>query len=105
MVKAPLLVRRAILLFYTTSQAAPGLPCGSTQPAAVRASGAINPPLHGIRLVGPTSVFSASPLPTESLALRITTHPLPSSGECIFPGTISLAVGERCLSDSPLTTD
>ena len=30
MVKAPLLVRRAILLFCTTSQARPGLPCGWT---------------------------------------------------------------------------
>src|SRR2546428_7676145 len=104
MVKAPLLVRRAILLFYTTNQPAPGSPCGWTEHAAVRVSGATNPPLPGIRLAGPTSVFSASPLPTESLALRITTHPLPSLGECIFPGTTSLAVEERCLSDSPLTT-
>ena len=31
------------------------------------------------RIAGPISVFSASPLPTGSLAGRITTHPLPSS--------------------------
>src|SRR5438876_2049649 len=102
MVKAPLLVRRAILLFYTTSQARLGLRCGWTQAAAVRVSGATNPPLPGIRLAGPTSVFSASPLPTGSLALRITTHPLPSSGGCIFPGTTSWLVGAHFSSATQL---
>ncbi len=47
-IKAHLSVRRAILLFYTTSQPRPGLQCGWTQAAAVRVSGATNPPLRRI---------------------------------------------------------
>ena len=39
LVKAPLPVLRAILLFCTTRPTRPGSPCGSTQPAALRASG------------------------------------------------------------------
>ena len=74
---------------YSVPQANPDLVyrVAGHRSAAVRASGATSPPLPRTRIAGPTSVFSARLLPTESLALRITTLPLPSSGECIFPGT------------------
>ena len=105
-VKAPLLVPRATLLFCTIALTPPGSPSGSTQAAALRASVATSPPIPRTRLAGPISVFTAAAVTIESLVGRTTTHPLPLPTGCTFPGTTSLVsqgIFVRYSTDNGLT--
>ena len=78
------------VLLHDKKESASLLPCGSK--LACGAQG-----LGGYKSLTPSNplryswthfcVFSESSASTGSLAMRITTQPLPSSGECIFPGT------------------
>ena len=85
-VKAPLPLPWATLLLCTTNQRAPGSPSGLTQPAVVRASVRISPPLPRLLIAGPIFAFTIALAMIANLVGLTTTLPPHSMGACIFPG-------------------
>src|SRR5947208_2251969 len=73
-VKALFQILSATLSFCTIAQAAPGIPVGSMEVAALKASAGISPRPLGTRTVGPTIAFTIATTTTESQAGPITIH-------------------------------
>src|SRR6476661_9892723 len=103
-VKAPSRTPWGTPLFSTTGQLQPGSRSGWTGAAAVKVSADTSLLPLQTRIAGPIIAFTAAITTTGSLAGQITTPPLPSSGECMFPGTTSMLGAAHSSFATPLTT-